>query len=741
MNPEPQNHLIHSRPTSDVALRRSEHVSLDVRPRLLRSKNQSQANLITPNFVWRVLLQWWYIAIPTGVLLACFAAALVFFSFVPVYRATSVIQIASRAPYIAYEAEEAPLTTEEFVETQVELLRSPIVLELVLANPEISALPTFEEQSNPVEWMVGRVKINQVGNSELYHVSIDDAQAEVSAMLVNKVIDAYFDVRNRDDHSRTDRVVQLLQEEKQQRALEVQRLREQVRTLSKETVGRDPFTDLPLGPSDGRHPLQTLQEQVTRAEVDRKLLEVEIQALTEAIESNSEVTVPDVQVELTLDQSAEVRDLRALIATKKIEMHRLEKVSAYGKQDPAYRRLEREIAGYERDIDNAALKTRPNVVHQLQSIAAMDRRDALNRLQTQLEAKQSLETIYRERFDEKLAEVSKSGDKSLELEFVRSELEREEQVFKLIAERLMALATELRAPGRVSILKRADVPRYPVERIPVRNLALAGLASACLPFGLILLWELSQRRICDLQQLSEQTPSTVVREVAKIGGKRMLSRGRGSMLFEESIDGLRVSLQLCEHTAEMPQVFAVVSAVKNEGKTSVATQLALSVARATGQPTLLVDADLRAPSIHKIFEIDRPQGLAAILDGGCSLDDAIVTHWSEHLHILPAGKLVKSPHALLGSGRLEKLVEDLKLRYKNVIVDTPPILSASEALFIAKLADQTIFCTKLNRSRERQVRLAYEYLIAGGVRPVGVVLSAVAARRYAYTYGRYDYST
>ena len=635
---------------------------------------------------------------------------------------------------------ETPLTTEEFVETQVELLRSPIVLESVLANPEIGELPSVKAQSNPIEWMVGRVKINQIGKSELYRVAVDDADANVSALFVNRILEAYFDVRERDKYSRTDRVVQLLQSEKQQRSEEVQRLREQVRSLSKETIGRDPFTDLPVGPTDARYPLSNLQEQLARAESDRILLEVEIRSLDKAIQSTSKASVPDVQVELTLDQSAEVRDLRALIATKKLEMHRIEKVSAVGNQDTAYLRLAREIAGYERNIESFSKQSRSSVTRQLESLAALDRKDSLNRLRAQLESKQELEAFYRERFKDKLAEVSKSGDKSLELEFPRSELQREEQVFKLISERLMALATETRAPGRVSVLKQADAPRLPVERIPIRNLVLAGLASAIMPFGLILLWELSHRRIFDVKQLSEQAPSPIVREVAKIGGGGMLSRSRNSRLFEESIDGLRVGLQLSLDSTETSHVLAVVSAVKGEGKTSVATQLALSIARATGQSTLLIDCDLRAPDIHKIFRIKKRIGLATVLDSACTIDEAIVTTFSEHVHILPAGCLEKSPHSLIGGGRLQSIIEELRQRYVNIIIDTPPILSASEALHIAKLADRTVFCTKRCRSRESQARLAYEHLLAAGIQPVGVVLSAVATRSYTYTYGRYDYT-
>ena len=87
------------------------------------------------------------------------------------------------------------------------------------------------------------------------------------------------------------------------------------------------------------------------------------------------------------------------------------------------------------------------------------------------------------------AEANKSGNRLLELEFTRSELAREEKVFEMIAERSMALTTESRAPGRVSLLQNGEPPTGPIETFPLRNLAAVVLLSGFLPFGLVLLWD------------------------------------------------------------------------------------------------------------------------------------------------------------------------------------------------------------------------------------------------------------
>jgi len=218
-----------------------------------------------------------------------------------------------------------------------------------------------------------------------------------------------------------------------------------------------------------------------------------------------------------------------------------------------------------------------------------------------------------------------------------------------------------------------------------------------------------------------------------------LRRGRSLSLFEESIDSLRVCLWLPEDRKNV-HVLSVCSAIHGEGKTSVASQLAVSMAKCSSTPVLLIDADMRSPDIHHIFKIPNEPGLAAVLDGRSSLDDAIVTDWSDQVHLLPAGRLTMSPHKLLGGDTFPSLLRTLRARYSHIIIDTPPILSAAEALLLAKFSDGTIICTRRNYSRERQVKLAHERLVAAGAKPLGAVFNAVPTRRYAYTYGSYDYA-
>jgi capsular exopolysaccharide synthesis family protein len=179
--------------------------------------------------------------------------------------------------------------------------------------------------------------------------------------------------------------------------------------------------------------------------------------------------------------------------------------------------------------------------------------------------------------------------------------------------------------------------------------------------------------------------------------------------------------------------------VSDEGKTSVASQLAMSLSRSIKERVLVIDGDMRSPDIHRVFQIDRDPGLVAVLGGQCELADAIVTTWSDRVHFLPAGKPARNPLDLLADGAWAELLARIPADYRYVIVDTPPVLAASEALVLAKAADAAIICTMRDRSRTEQVLLVQKRLKAVGGNPVGIVLNGVPTKSYLYRYGNYDY--
>jgi capsular exopolysaccharide synthesis family protein len=263
---------------------------------------------------------------------------------------------------------------------------------------------------------------------------------------------------------------------------------------------------------------------------------------------------------------------------------------------------------------------------------------------------------------------------------------------------------------------------------------------------LVVAWERLTRRIGDSDQLSCESALSIVGEIAQLPTRPLVSSGQSTRrrvrrdlgLFQESIDSLRTCLLLSDQTRAM-RVFSVTSAVSGEGKTSLASQLAVSIARSTGKNVLLIDGDMRSPDLHSIFQARMEPGLAELLAGNCQLDEAIQSDVAGGVHIIAAGQLATNPHKLVGRGDLDRVLDEVRRRYEYTVIDTPPILCASESLVISRAADGTLLCALRDVSRSRQVRMASDRLITAGANVVGAVLSGTPHGRYASLYGNYEY--
>jgi polysaccharide biosynthesis transport protein len=152
---------------------------------------------------------------------------------------------------------------------------------------------------------------------------------------------------------------------------------------------------------------------------------------------------------------------------------------------------------------------------------------------------------------------------------------------------------------------------------------------------------------------------------------------------------------------------------------------------------LLIDGDMRSPDIHRLLKMRQAPGLAEVLSHECTPQEGIVTDWSDSVHVMPAGKLRNSPHKLLGNGEWKEVLDELRQTYRYILIDTPPILPASESLVLARAADVCLVCAMRDVSRIDRLRRSSERLVAAGAHPVGVVLNGVPTHEYAYSYGSY----
>lgn len=289
----------------------------------------------------------------------------------------------------------------------------------------------------------------------------------------------------------------------------------------------------------------------------------------------------------------------------------------------------------------------------------------------------------------------------------------------------------------------ATTPSRPTSPDPVRNIGLALLAGLALGLGLALLRHALDTKVrteADIKALSDGP---------MLGGLPLekTSSGRGLLSVEtdphgrhaEAIRRLRTNLMFVDVTTGKHS-FVVTSAMPGEGKTTTAANLALALAD-SGTRTLLIDADLRNPSVAKTMGIEGGVGLTTILLGTAEPRDVIQRWGSTNLYVLPAGQIPPNPSELLGSTPMESLIARLLDDYDFVLIDSPPVVPVIDAVIVERLTGGLLMVVGVDRTKKKDLASALKQLQTVGANVSGFARNFVPAKQgseYRYGYHRYE---
>lgn len=180
------------------------------------------------------------------------------------------------------------------------------------------------------------------------------------------------------------------------------------------------------------------------------------------------------------------------------------------------------------------------------------------------------------------------------------------------------------------------------------------------------------------------------------------------------------------------------STLPEEGKTSTASNVAVVSAQA-GKQVLLIDADLRKPQVHHRFQISNLDGLTNILIRERKFDECVVRSQVPNLDLLPSGPIPPNPSEMLSSRMFAAVVQHCASNYDLVIIDTPPVLSVTDALIVSQLSDGVVFIVDSKKTNRNLAAKAVAALQQVNARLLGVVLNRVGQRDRRYTYSNYYY--
>jgi tyrosine-protein kinase Etk/Wzc len=331
-----------------------------------------------------------------------------------------------------------------------------------------------------------------------------------------------------------------------------------------------------------------------------------------------------------------------------------------------------------------------------------------------------------------------------EKQYRQAELERNEQVaektYLALQDRYQSLRiAEESTLANAQVIDPARLPDGPVSPKKRLNFILSVLVGLMIGVGIAAL----QEALDDTLHTSEDVEKEL--NLPMLGVVSLISTPEDrSMLHSSSMSSIAEAFRMVRSNIKFMavdkslQTIMVTSAGKGEGKSTTAANLAMALAQ-DGRKVVIVDGDLRRPSVHKQFGVPNSQGLTNAIVGGIPLSELIVDVGLENLSVLTAGPIPPNPAELLDSARFTHVVEELKEMFDIVVFDAPPVLGVADASVLAGRADGVVLVIAGGEVEKRAARRTTQMLLQARAHILGVVLNKVNDRDRYYYYNYYYY--
>jgi capsular exopolysaccharide synthesis family protein len=331
-------------------------------------------------------------------------------------------------------------------------------------------------------------------------------------------------------------------------------------------------------------------------------------------------------------------------------------------------------------------------------------------------------------------------------------LERDVESSKQLYNNLLQRAKETGVAGElktsnIRIIDPAERPRAPISPQRRWNLTIALLGGTLLALGLVFFFDYMDSRLKTPDEFASHLGLPYLGLLPAIATKEM--NGRYPLLstgvpsnFAEAFKAIRTNV-LFSSTEEGARSVLVTSTGPGEGKSMVAANLAVSLAQ-TGQRVLLVDADMRKPKVHEIFQLKPEPGLSNLLVGNAKASEAVRKTGVPRLWAAPSGRIPPNPSELVSSQRFKEFVFSLHDHFEWIVIDSPPVMAVTDAALIAHSVTGVLFVVGAEMTSRHAAKRALDQLEQAQAKFVGGVLNRVDLRHNAYYYSQYykrEYAT
>jgi len=680
--------------------------------------------LLTPStgldlkeFIGIIIRRKWLVTAVT--LLTVLAVVLVTLMIKPVYRATSTIQIERNAKQIVsgnmLDAIESR-SDKDFHETQRQLIQSRALARRVINQLGLDTKDTSSGLVGSVKQALGmsvapqnskertealfleNLNVQPVSNSQLVTINYDSTDPKLAADISNAISRTFVRMNLEKRFDTASYSKEFLRENVQQARLALEASEQALNDYAKQYgIVQDVE-----GETTETHSLKKLSEELVKVERER----IEAEALYAQAQS-ADLDNPSVIAALSKDLTLQAKsnELAQLLAERNVRIQQ----SSSG-TSRRIRRLTTEIT-----------KLRAEISAQTSGIVAA--------LASEAETAKKRQALIRQQLaDLKSNAIATQGD-SIKYNTLKREVESKQLLYKdLLQQQNQVGVAGTVGTNNISIIDKAGVP-YEKHKPKLRNnLAFGLLLGLMMGMGAAFLREFMDDSLKNSDELERATGLPVLGMLPNIKGLQdeqlaLLAHMEPRSPLAEAIRSLRTSLKFSTQYGA-PRITFVTSSNPAEGKSSIALNLATAYAQVGGK-VLLIDADLRSPSIHHLLKLENLEGLTNYLAGAGNPADISRPCLIKQLRVITSGPIPPDPVELLSGKRMTDLLKASMDEFDYIVIDGPPVIGLADALVLSNLADATVLTVQAGKTRKASLLAALKRLERTSGNIIGTLLSRV----------------
>jgi tyrosine-protein kinase Etk/Wzc len=340
------------------------------------------------------------------------------------------------------------------------------------------------------------------------------------------------------------------------------------------------------------------------------------------------------------------------------------------------------------------------------------------------------------------------NEKMIQYNFLKKEAEANQQVYSSILTRAKETGLSDVESSTIRIIDSAKPSEFPFKPKKRQSILMAILFSLFSGIGLAVLLEYLDSSIRTAEDVSNYLnlpflgyiPSINIQDGKNESEKALICYQKTTNPTIESYRALRTSILFSSPEDKPLKTILITSSLPGEGKSFIATNLA-SIFSQVNERVVLIDVDMRRPKLYKLFNIDQKPGLSAFLTGNVSLEEIIRMTPFNNLSIITSGAIPPNPSELLSSGKIRALLEDLKLKFDRIIIDSPPALNVADTHLLASNVDGVVLVVKGASTRFEAVVGAKNKILESKGKLIGAVVNNInPVKEDRYYYYQYYYT-